>query len=165
MMEETAVDLMFEKISVIYAYAFQVQIERHPQIDRHQAAVHLSGKEMIFVMTIIIMQDATLMVETAVDPTFEKISVLNAYALQIAKLDSKPLVNHWSNQNLKMAYVTSSMIRRCDHLTMLKKYVQMRPKNLATIMEDYMSLAMQKFLHESTGGLRNSQNVLHFKYG
>ena len=48
--------------------------------------VHLSGKEMIFAMTIIIMQDATLMVETAVDLTFEKISVLNAYALQIAKV-------------------------------------------------------------------------------
>merc|ERR1719225_420291 len=119
-------------------------------------------------MTITIMQDATLMVETAVDLMFGKTSVVNAYVLLIPKgpkLDSKKIVNHWSNQNLKMAYVTSSMIRRCDHLTMLKKYVQMRPKNLATIMEDYMSLAMQKFLHESTGGLRNSQNVLHFKYG
>ena len=41
---------------------------------------------MIIVMTIIIMQDATLMVETAVDLTFEKISVINAYAFQVAKV-------------------------------------------------------------------------------
>merc|ERR1719225_308289 len=66
MMVETAVDLMFEKITVLNAYAFQVQIEMPPQIDRHQAVVHLSGKEMIIVMTIIIMQDATLMVGTVV---------------------------------------------------------------------------------------------------
>merc|ERR1719361_2512418 len=85
MMVETAVDLTFEKISVIYAYAFQVQIERPPQIDRHQAAVHPSGKEMIFVMTITIMQDATLMVETAVDLMFGKTSVVNVYVLLIPK--------------------------------------------------------------------------------
>ena len=40
---------------------------------------------MIFVMTITIMQDATLMVETAVDLTFEKTSVVNAYVLPIPK--------------------------------------------------------------------------------
>ena len=41
---------------------------------------------MIIVMTKIIMQDAIMMVETAVDLTLENITVLNAYAFQVKYL-------------------------------------------------------------------------------
>ena len=49
-----------------------------------QDVINLNSREMSSVMTIIIMQDVTMMVETAVDLTLKRTIVQNANAFQVA---------------------------------------------------------------------------------